>query len=145
MHRLSDIWQSLRSLPGWVKVWVLAILVPVNIVPFFFLDTATGLAASLAAVFVAVTNMPLMWIYRGMNKVMSIPHLFAWFPLSIYLLLCLADDSYRENMASTEQVMVLVLLVVNGISLVFDAVDSWKWIRGDRMTPGLELTGSDAQ
>ncbi|MCB1837623.1 MAG: hypothetical protein KDH99_08370 [Alcanivoracaceae bacterium] len=140
MSRLLDIWRSLRSLPGWVQIWVLAILVPVNVVPFFFLDTSTGVAASLAAVFVAITNMPLMWICRGMNKAMSIPHLFAWIPLNIYLALCLADNAYREAMMPAELVMVVSLLVANTISLAFDVVDSWKWIKGDRVTPGLENT-----
>ena len=83
------------------------------------------------------TNMPLMWIYGGMNKVMSIPHLFAWVPLVLYLAYKLADDGYRSGMSDGETVMVWLLLVINGISLVFDFVDSIKWIQGDRETPGV--------
>ena len=67
MNRINDIWRSLRSLPLWVQIWVVGILVPVNGLPFFLLDTRVGLAASLAALFVVVTNVPLMWIYKGMN------------------------------------------------------------------------------
>ena len=32
----------------------------------------------------------------------------------------------------------ILVLVVNAISLVFDLLDSWRWLRGERETPGLE-------
>jgi hypothetical protein len=35
MDRMNDIWRSLRSLPVWVQIWVVGILVPVNVLPFF--------------------------------------------------------------------------------------------------------------
>lgn len=31
---------------------------------------------------------------------------------------------------------IATLFVINGISLVFDAVDSWRWLRGEREVPG---------
>jgi len=40
MDRMNDIWRSLRSLPLWVQIWVVAILVPVNVLPFFVLDVS---------------------------------------------------------------------------------------------------------
>lgn len=136
MQRLEVIWNSLRSLPLWVQIWVAGILVPVNMLPFFFLETRAGVAGSLAALFVVATNVPLMWRYGGMNKVLSIPHLFAWVPLTLYLVLLLADDSYRSGMSGGETIMVSLLLAINGISLMFDVVDAIKWIKGDRATPG---------
>ncbi|MED5390024.1 MAG: hypothetical protein VX793_14280 [Pseudomonadota bacterium] len=136
MNRLTDIWRSLRSLPLWVQVWVVGILVPVNVLPFFLLDSRVGVAASLAALFVLVTNGPLVWIYRGMNKVLSIPHLIAWGPLQVYLLLLIADDEFWSRAGSHERWLAVLLLVINGISLVFDGVDSIKWVAGDRATPG---------
>lgn len=137
MNRINHIWRSLRSLPLWVQIWVVGILVPVNGLPFFLLDTRVGLAASLAALFVVVTNVPLMWIYKGMNKVLSIPHLIAWGPLQIYLLMLLADSGFRAEAGALELGLAVLLLVVNGISLAFDVMDSAKWVAGDRATPGL--------
>ncbi|WP_414433074.1 hypothetical protein [Alcanivorax sp. IL2] len=134
---MNDIWRSLRSLPAWVQIWVVGILVPVNVLPFFLLDTRVGMAAALAALFVAATNGPLMWIYRGMNKVLSIPHLIAWAPLEIYLLMLLADSGFRAEAGDVELGLAVLLLTINGISLVFDVIDSAKWMAGDRATPGI--------
>ncbi len=139
MDRFSDIWRSLRSLPLWVQVWVVGILVLVNILPFFLLDTRVGMAGALAALFVAATNGPLIWIYRGMNKVLSIPHLIAWGPLEIYLLMLLADSGFRAEAGALELGLAVLLVVINGISLVFDVMDSIKWVAGDRTTPGVEV------
>ena len=136
MDRLNDIWRSLRSLPLWVQIWVAGILVPVNVLPFFLLDTRVGVAGALAALVVVATNGPLMWIYRGMNKVLSIPHLIAWGPLEIYLLMLLAGSGFRAEAGALELGLAVLLVVVNGISLAFDVMDSAKWVAGDRATPG---------
>lgn len=137
MDRMNDIWRSLRSLPVWVQIWVVGILVPVNVLPFFLLETAVGQAGAVAALVVLVTNGPLLWIYRGMNKVLSIPHLLAWGPLEIYLLMLLADSGFRAEAGALELGLAVLLLVINGISLVFDVIDSAKWMAGDRVTPGI--------
>ena len=97
MDRMTDIWRSWRSLPLWVQIWVVGILVPVNVLPFFLLESAVGQAGALAALLVLVTNGPLMWVYRGMNKVLSIPHLIAWGPLEIYLLMLLSESGFRAD------------------------------------------------
>ena len=137
MDRMNDIWRSLRSLPVWVQIWVVGILVPVNVLPFFLLETAVGQAGAVAALVVLVTNGPLLWIYRGMNKILSIPHLIAWGPLEIYLLMLLADSGFRAEAGAMELGLAVLLLVINGISLVFDVIDSGKWMAGDRATPGI--------
>lgn len=139
MDRLNDIWRSWRSLPLWVQIWVAGILVPVNVLPFFLLDTRVGMAGALASLFVVATNGPLMWIYRGMNKVLSIPHLVAWGPLAIYLLMLLADSGFRAEAGTLELGLAVLLLVINGISLAFDVMDSAKWAAGDRATPGVDI------
>jgi hypothetical protein len=72
-----------------------------------------------------------------MNKVLSIPHLIAWGPLQIYLLVLMADSGFRAEAGALELGLALLLLVINGISLVFDVIDSAKWLTGDRATPGI--------
>ncbi len=137
MDRMADIWRSWRSLPLWVQIWVAGILVPVNVLPFFLLESTVGQAGALAALLVLVTNGPLMWVYRGMNKVLSIPHLVAWGPLVIYLLMLLSESGFRADASRMELGLAALLLAINGISLMFDAVDSAKWLAGDRATPGI--------
>lgn len=133
--RLYATWASYRSLPGWVQVWVGLILVPANILPFFFLDTWTGQAAAIAAIFVVATNLPIMLWYAGMNALMSIPHLIAWIPLEVALALRVSGMAGIEPVSDTELLLAVTLLVVNGISLAFDFLDSYKWLMGERETP----------
>ena len=131
--RLSDCHRSFLALPRWVQVWVGVVLVPVNASPFFFLDTPTGRAAALASIFVVLTNLPIMWIKRGMSRLMAVPHLIAWVPLLPYLA---ARLMFKQPLALPEILLALALIVINGISLVFDTFDTWRWICGKRDTPG---------
>lgn len=134
--RAAQIWQSYRSLPGWVQIWVGIVLIPVNVLPFLWLDSWTGKAGAAAALFVVITNVPIMWIAGGMSRAMSIPHLLAWIPLEIALALRVSGTT----LSPLELTLAILLLSVNGISLVFDALDSWRWWHGERGIPGQRRT-----
>ncbi|MBL4714658.1 MAG: hypothetical protein JKY64_09100 [Alcanivorax sp.] len=134
--RLTAIHDSYRSLPGWVQIWVGLVLTPVNAAGFFLLGTFSGQATALAAVVVVLTNLPIMWHYAGMNKAMSIPHLFAWIPLHVALVGRLVGAYGEGPLELSEWLLAVAVLVVNTISLLFDLVDSWGWLQGDRATPG---------
>lgn len=134
--RTAKIWQSYRSLPGWVQIWVAVVLIPVNVLPFLWLDTWTGKAGAAAALFVVITNLPIMWIACGMSRAMSLPHLLAWIPLEIMLALRV----FGTALSTPELTLALLLLFVNGVSLIFDALDSWRWWRGERDLPGQRRT-----
>jgi len=136
MQRLNAIYQSYRSLPLWVQIWVGLILVPANAAAFVLLDTWLGVAAAIAAVFVVVTNAPIMWFTGGMSRLMSVPHLFAWFPLQVLIVMRLAEMVGPSPVLAVEWVFGVILFVINGISLVFDTIDSWRWIKGEREVPG---------
>jgi len=137
-HRfsLSAVWLSWQSLPIWVQVWVGGILVPVNGAAFFLTDTWTGMAAAIAAIFVVVTNVPIMLYEGGMSRLMAVPHLFAWIPLWVFIAGRLQNLFGGPVMGKTEFIFAVLLLVVNGISLVFDAIDTVRWCRGERDIPG---------
>lgn len=137
--KLRSSWQSFRSLPVWVQVWVGLILVPSNAAAFFLLDYWSGRMAALAALIVVCTNIPIMIIAGGMSKLMSVPHLFAWLPLQLALFLRLTGHAGLSPLSTIEQTFSFALLLVNGVSLVFDSVDSWRWIRGDRVIPGRKV------
>jgi len=47
-------------------------------------------------------------------------------------------DARQRAVSGAEWVFGIILFVINGISLVFDVVDSWRWLRGEREVPGLE-------
>lgn len=134
--RLARIRDSFRSLPAWVQVWVGLVLIPINVLPFFLLDTWSGRAGAVAALFVVATNVPIMWAAAGMSRAMSLPHLLAWIPLEIALALRLAGAAGGLPPTTAELALAVALLVVNGISLGFDTLDSWRWLRGERDAPG---------
>ncbi len=135
-HRSAKIWRSYRSLPRWVQVWVGFVLIPVNVLPFLLLDTWSGRAGAAAALFVVATNLPIMWLAGGMSRAMSLPHLLAWVPLEIALALRLSGAAGNLPPSTAEMALAIALLLVNGISLAFDALDSWRWLRGRRDVPG---------
>jgi hypothetical protein len=135
-RRNAEIWKSFRSLPLWVQVWVAGILSPANAVPFFLLDTWLGAAAAIATGFVVATNLPIMVAARGMTRLMSVPHLFAWIPLQILIPLRLTGAIGGAPATGAEWWLGVILFVVNGISLVFDVIDSWRWLRGEREVAG---------
>ena len=119
-------------------MWVGCVLIPVNVLPFLALDTWSGRAGAVAALFVVATNVPIMWAAGGMSRAMSLPHLLAWIPLEIALALRVSGAVGSLPLSTTELALALVLLLINGISLIFDAIDSWRWCRGQRGVSGTE-------
>lgn len=137
--RIMVSWASFRSLPGWVQFWVGCILVPVNAASFAMLDTGSGRAIAAAALLVVATNVPIMLWARGMTKLMAVPHLLIWGPLQWFLLSKITQISGADAMPPLELIYVSAMLLVNGISLAFDALDSWRWLKGDRAVPGMRV------
>jgi branched-subunit amino acid permease len=129
-------WRSFSVLPLWVQIWVALILVPANGLAFFLLDTWAGKLTAIAALFVVMTNIPIMLIERGMSKLMAIPHLIAWYPLVIALIARLFSTDSRQETGDLEWTFMILVVVINGISLAFDTKDSIDWLRGNREVPG---------
>lgn len=134
--RLRASWRSFRALPMWVQIWVGAVLVPVNAAPFVMLDLWTGRVAAVAAVLVALTNLPIMVMDGGMSKRMSLSHLLIWGPLEYLLIARLIEVGGPPAPSALEWRLGLIIVLVNGISLAFDVLESWRWLRGDRSIPG---------
>lgn len=125
-----EIWQSFRSLPGWVQVWVVFLLVPVNMASLFFIAEPMGLwIAALAN----VAMLPNIWVMihdRGLSKLMAIPHIIPW-TLLVALL------AFARPMATgLYDAYLWLLLAVNVVSLFFDYPDAVKWLKGDRAVAG---------
>jgi len=133
---LSAVWLSWRALPLWVQVWVGLFLIPANAAAFLLMDTPTGKAAAIAAIFVVMTNIPIMLYEGGMSRLMAMPHLVAWIPLSVFIIMRFISFPNSSNMQTPELVFAVLLLIINGFSLVFDAIDTIRWRRGQRDIPG---------
>ena len=127
---LTDIFISIKSLPTWVIIWVFVWLVPVNLASLFFLKEPMGIWVAVLANLGMLPNIFVMVNDRGVSKLMSIPHLLPWTLLVALILI------WRPEGSSTYNIYLMVLLVTNTISLIFDYPDSFKWFKGDRSVAG---------
>ena len=124
---ISGIFHSYRRLPLWVQAWVSFILVPVNAASLAFLSEPFGLWLAALAVGAMLLNGVIMLVERGFSKLMALPHVLIWTPMLGLVLWLLAQD-----IAPDYRIYLLILLAVDVISLVFDVIDTRKWVSGDR-------------
>lgn len=126
---IANIQASFRRLPLWVQIWVGLILMPVNLLPLAFLgQPGAGLIAGLAIGGMAL-NLPILLWYQGFSKAMAIPHVLLWVPLVGVIGVQVQG---LVGVRGTYFTFLMVLLVVDVVSLLFDTVDAIKWWRGDR-------------
>lgn len=123
---LIDIWASFRAMPGWVQIWVMFLLVPINMASLFFLGEPMGLWIAFLANIAMMLNMPVMLYDRGFSKLMALPHLIPWTILVGILVFA------RPDASGVYDIYLWILLGANTISLLFDYPDAVKWLRGDR-------------
>ncbi len=124
---IPDIWASYRRLPLGVQLWVGLWLAPINIATVLFISDRNGLWIFLLSIAGMAPNLPIMMHARGLTRLMALPHLIIWTPLMLLLAVTLLQGT-----TTTHEVFLVALLLTNGISLVFDAIDYQKWRHGDR-------------
>ena len=127
-ERIMDTNRSFMRLPLWVRLWIVLALGGVNLGAFLLTHTPTGYWAAWCTVLVLVMNSPILLVQRGWGKALAIPHLVVWIPLLGFVAFHLGAD----DITSTELYYALALFTVNGTSIVFDLVDSWRWLQGER-------------
>ena len=122
--------------PVHLQLWVMA-LVGANIVsPFFFLEHVEA-QLTLAAGLLGLALMSALTGRYGFSRIVGIGHV-AWVPLLAFLL-----TSVGETSATTPfGIWMRSVIVLDSISLAFDAVDAVRFYRGDRgeVVDGLEPT-----
>lgn len=123
---LLDIWASFRAMPGWVQIWVMFLLVPINMASLFFLGEPMGIWIAVLANIGMMMNIPVMFHDRGFSKMMALPHIVPWTILVGILLFA------RPEAGGAYGFYLWILLGANTFSLVFDYPDAVKWLRGDR-------------
>ncbi|MCK0101725.1 hypothetical protein MWU63_05380 [Pseudohalocynthiibacter sp. F2068] len=129
MKMIIDIWKSFRRLPGWVQIWLAFILAPLNMVSLAFLSEPRGMLIAVLAIVVGMMpNFYIMARERGFSRAMAFSHIVGWTPLIWILWTTIRSDS----IVGEYQTYLWALLFINVISLAFDYVDAWRWIKGDR-------------
>jgi len=130
MKLILDIWNSFRSLPLWLQIWVALILAPTNMASVLFIDQPTGMVIAFLAVIGIAPNIAVILYERGFSKLMAFPHLLPWLILISILLFNRPDGTPQY------EIFLWALLIANSISLLFDFPDAYKWWRGDKKIAG---------
>ncbi|MEM7214593.1 MAG: hypothetical protein AAF423_03545 [Pseudomonadota bacterium] len=127
------ILKSSFSMPVWVQIWIYIFLIPANFSGLLLLQYESGFWISVLGAGAIAINMVILFLNGGFSKVLAIPHLIFWIPLQIILL-------YRyfavPDLSDFEQNYIMIVLVINGISIVFDIYDTKEWINGNRDVVG---------
>ena len=135
MQRIAQVIQSTFALPAWVLVWILVLLIPANLSGLFLTELPAGWWVAVLGSGALMVNAVIAIANGGMSKALAIPHLLFWLPLELILLhrwLTVAD------LTPFESTYILIILTINGISLVFDLYDTAQWVRGNRAIVGFE-------
>ena len=127
MTLIGDIWASFRRLPVWVQIWVGVILVPVNMASLAFLFERDGGIVAILAIGGLLPNLFLMIKQRGLSKAMALSHVLVWMPMIFWILLRMIGGFSDGFMT-----YLIVLIIIDAISLLFDISDAVKWLRGNR-------------
>lgn len=119
------------GLPVHLQVWV-GTLVLVNIIaPLFFLEKVEAWA-SIAAGTLGIGIMSMLTLRFGFSRIIGIGHV-AWLPLIAFLGTRLADTSAVDTFG----IWIRLVILLDVISLAFDAVDVYRYARGERGTHSL--------
>ena len=133
---IMEIYKSFRALPGWVQIWVMFLLMPINMASIFFINEPMGLWIAVLAIGAMMLNMPVMLYDRGFSKLMALPHIIPWTLLVAILVF------RRPEASGTYDIYLWVLLVAELISLGFDYPDAISWINGKRDVSGRARTAA---
>ena len=126
---ISEIWSSFRRLPGWVQIWAVLILIPVNMAAVLFLGQPYATLIAGLAIGGMLPNLAIMGAERGLSKAMALPHLLFWIPLVVVIVSLLWG---KTELGPDYRSFLWALLAINLVSLAFDIPDAWKWWCGDR-------------
>lgn len=128
-YSLADVAGMLYEQPDALKYWIRWLGLANMACLFFAWKHKQARWVAIAMLVVAIANIP-MAMALGLVKGLSIPHLVAWVPLTVYLAMEIRNN--KVSIGSAFGIWVLVLMVTNTISIVFDIRDSVEYIAGDR-------------
>ncbi len=126
--------RGLLALPLHLQLWVGGLIAANLVTPFFFLEHVEARVTLTAGLF-GMALMTALTGRFGFSRIVGLGHA-AWLPLLAFLV-----GSATEVPATTAFGLWLrTVIVLDAISLVLDAADAVRFLRGDRAetVPGLE-------
>ncbi len=126
---MKTIFQFMRCIFGMKSpwpVWVGLLLALNMIVPLFFIETPEAKAILISA-FAGAGLMMLLFNKYGFVRLLGLGHIF-WIPIVIWLGYRLPEFSFSTPL----EIWFLLIVGVNTISLILDAIDVVRYFNGDR-------------
>ena len=118
--------KGMLRMPIAVRMWLLVLIVFNMVVPLFYVNRPEALV-TVIVFFASVMFMVLLTAWTGFSRMLGFGHVL-WVPLLLWLWTRLdqipADDLFG--------LWVRALMLLNVISLVIDAIDVTRYLRGDR-------------
>lgn len=116
--------------PSWLQIWMPLLLLGAFISPLSLLiwsQTRIIGAISFAASLIAALAIDYMYKQIGFVKLLGLPHIIMWTPLIVYLVIRLRSTDFAVWPTRIMKFMVVII----GISLVFDYVDVIRYFLGN--------------
>lgn len=132
MKAMIDFFRTLLRMPNHWVAWVGLLMLANMIAPLFFIETleaqvVLGAMMAGAAIQISIFRM------KGFVRLLGVGHIL-WIPMVIWL----AIGFDPERLASPFGLWVAAVVILNSVSLLIDAVDVARYIKGER-TPSLTL------
>ena len=123
--------EALATQPAWIGVWLNILLAGAFLLPLALLIWKESRIAGIATVVASlVGGVATQWLYGevGYVKLLGLPHIIFWTPLMVYLI---AKIVRGEVPVWPQRIMTAIVIII-GISLLFDYVDVARYVFGER-------------
>ena len=118
--------KGILRMPMGVQLWLLVLMIANMVVPLFFF----GRLEARVVLLTFLANFLLMVILTalaGFTRLLGAGHVL-WIPLLVFLL----TRTDQFDVHSPFGIWLVVLMVVNSISLILDAIDVYRYVSGER-------------
>ncbi len=125
--------KGMLKMPLHWQLWLMLMLTANVVTPLFFLHHVEALVV-LGTILASMTLMTLLTARFGFTRIVGLGHIL-WIPMLAFLFTRLGGIPVSDAFG----IWIRALFVLNGISLVIDAVDVIRYIAGERQetVPGL--------
>ncbi len=118
--------KGIMSMPILWQLWLMLLVTFNLIIPLFFVNRLEAQVV-VGALVASMILMTVLTAISGFTRLLGLGHIF-WIPLLYFLWMRLEQDPADDFF----ELWIRVVMVLNALSLVIDAVDVVRYIAGDR-------------
>ena len=126
MHAFIRFNRGLLGMPTHLKLWVGALIGANLVAPLFLLEHVEA-RATLAVGLFGMALMTALTGRYGLSRIVGVGHV-GWVPLLVFLVAAAVETPATTGFG----LWLRAVIVLDAVSLVFDAVDAVRFARGDR-------------